>query len=503
MKKIKLLFFALLTFTSMFLFGESLYAQEGIIIDEGKTIIPFEKKWNDVSADEQPDIINVTLYKYSEDNFDINTAIKVEEATVNKLNDWKYNFDVSNQELVNNDKMYKFAVVETVPVGFSEMKELHVDPTVTFVAPSVDDGWKRITPCSSLEIDSTSEFKTVVIMKKGSNYVVWTADALTQVERKMIFDSTKNIAGMSGAKIENCTFISGINGSYAGMTVSKTQIVFSNPSDWSFFGVGKYNKSSTESNSSSITNTKSLISYSVTKVWDDHNNIEKLRPENVIVKLLANGKEIKNITLSNANDWRFVFEGLNEYENGEKIIYTVSEEKVEGYTSQYEYDGNVATIKNVHDVEARSITVLKKWKNIGIFNGQLPKIILTLSYKEKESDPEWKVISTVTLKQSGDIWKYSWTSADGFDILPASFIYKVEEVGFTGIDDAQYIFDNFFSVSYQMDKDNNFIITNTCNATFELPKTGSNVMLIIIIASILLIGTPLIYMVYTFTRKYI
>ncbi|WP_150263440.1 Cna B-type domain-containing protein [Parvimonas micra] len=69
------------------------------------------------------------------------------------------------------------------------------------------------------------------------------------------------------------------------------------------------------------------------------------------VKLLANGKEIQNVKLNEANSWKHTFKDLPVYDdNGKEITYTVKETKVEGYESKIEgnaKDGFVITNKEI------------------------------------------------------------------------------------------------------------------------------------------------------------
>jgi hypothetical protein len=91
----------------------------------------------------------------------------------------------------------------------------------------------------------------------------------------------------------------------------------------------------------------------VEKVWADDENESNKRPESVTVVLLANTKETdKEVVLSEENGWRYVFEDLQAYDDGEEIEYTVLEKEVpEDYEASYEYteeEGNLKII--VHNV---------------------------------------------------------------------------------------------------------------------------------------------------------
>ncbi len=79
------------------------------------------------------------------------------------------------------------------------------------------------------------------------------------------------------------------------------------------------------------------VTVKVTKVWDDNNNRDGIRPTAVGVKLLANGKDSgKSIALNEANSWTYTFEDLPKYDEKQKAIaYTVEETKVpENYTAE-------------------------------------------------------------------------------------------------------------------------------------------------------------------------
>ena len=63
----------------------------------------------------------------------------------------------------------------------------------------------------------------------------------------------------------------------------------------------------------------------VVKVWEDQDNQDNVRPTEVIVYLVVDGKETDYIVLNEANNWTGKFEGLNVYSEAEIIKYTVFE----------------------------------------------------------------------------------------------------------------------------------------------------------------------------------
>ena len=69
------------------------------------------------------------------------------------------------------------------------------------------------------------------------------------------------------------------------------------------------------------------IAINVEKIWDDKDNKYEKRPDEITVKLLANGVETnKKLVLSENNKWTDIFTNLSEYDNNEaKIKYSVKE----------------------------------------------------------------------------------------------------------------------------------------------------------------------------------
>lgn len=93
-------------------------------------------------------------------------------------------------------------------------------------------------------------------------------------------------------------------------------------------------------------------SRSVVKVWDDNQDQDGIRPGEVKVQLYKDGKVIEEATLHEKNQWTHVFSGLEKYEKGKEIEYTVKESVVPaGYQDEVSVDddGNF-TIVNSHTV---------------------------------------------------------------------------------------------------------------------------------------------------------
>ena len=121
------------------------------------------------------------------------------------------------------------------------------------------------------------------------------------------------------------------------------------------------------------TYTPGSTSVAVTKVWNDGNDKDKIRPESVTVKLLINGNETdQTVLLSEGNQWSGMFTNLPINESGKPIKYSVKEVAVpNGYTAAV--TGNAQTgfaITNTHTPKVdppigpnyTSVSVHKEWK---------------------------------------------------------------------------------------------------------------------------------------------
>ena len=179
-----------------------------------------------------------------------------------------------------------------------------------------------------------------------------------------------------------------------------------------------------------VTNTHvpEKISKTVTKIWDDNNNQDGKRPESVTVRLLANGKEVRNTTLSQDNGWTYTFEDVNVKENGQPIEYTVVEDSIDGYIPNIVDNGdNTFTITNTHIPQKRTINIQKVWQDNENQDGLRPnniEVTLKADGEVKETfnitaDENWKkIIENLDVYKNGDIIDYTLeeTSVNGYSV---------------------------------------------------------------------------------------
>ena len=110
------------------------------------------------------------------------------------------------------------------------------------------------------------------------------------------------------------------------------------------------------------------IDITVSKDWKDTNDQDGYRPEEIYVNLLTDGKVKTTVEVKadEQGNWSYVFENLPKFENGKEIVYTVTENDVEKYTT--EITGSVAdgfTITNTHTPTTKNVVLTKIWDDNG------------------------------------------------------------------------------------------------------------------------------------------
>lgn len=133
----------------------------------------------------------------------------------------------------------------------------------------------------------------------------------------------------------------------------------------------------------------------VTKVWDDENNQDGIRPDSIDVTLSTG----ETYTLSEDNNWTVKVEDLPKYEKGNKIEYTWTENTPSGYalvgniTNEY-----ATTLTNRHIPEVVELTIIKTWEYLDEVDNEKPTEITIYIYADKE------LVKTVIIKEK-DNWK--------------------------------------------------------------------------------------------------
>ena len=157
------------------------------------------------------------------------------------------------------------------------------------------------------------------------------------------------------------------------------------------------------------THTPETTEVSGSKIWDDNNNQDGVRPDKIVINLLANGEKVDSQEVSGSR-WSWKFENLAKYADGKLIKYTITEEKVSGYETKI----NGYDVTNTHTPETVNISGTKTWNDANNQDGKRPSsITVKLLADGKVYD------SRNVTKDSG--WSYSFTNlpkyAQGHEIV--------------------------------------------------------------------------------------
>ena len=98
-------------------------------------------------------------------------------------------------------------------------------------------------------------------------------------------------------------------------------------------------------------NTSQTISVNGTKTWIGDN--ESVRPDSIVVYLMADGEMVDSQTVTAATDWAYTFDGLQKYKDGVEIQYSVTEEPIGGYQPEI----NGYDIKNIYAPAAANLVL--------------------------------------------------------------------------------------------------------------------------------------------------
>ena len=184
------------------------------------------------------------------------------------------------------------------------------------------------------------------------------------------------------------------------LDVSSYTVVISNNSTYSFIVTNVHVPETTSVN--------------VTKVWNDQDNQDGIRPASVIVVLMGDSDVVGTATLNDNNNWYASFENLPVYSNGKLIKYSVEEVSVANYTSTISNDNAYSFIvNNTHVPLITVVNITKVWRDDNNRNEEPVEVIIYADGVQ---------VANVTL-YPGNNWKFT------FDDLP---VYKDgKEINYT------------------------------------------------------------------------
>lgn len=214
--------------------------------------------------------------------------------------------------------------------------------------------------------------------------------------------------------------------------------------------------------SDSLVNQK-LDYIALKKIWDDHNDAAKIRPDSITIKATnKTTQEIKTYTLTKDNNWT-MFTDIKKDDYDKWTFKEDVPEEYEGKDSVWDGINYVITFTNYHDQpEYVDINVQKVWVDSDNGDALRPVSITVQLYRNGE-----KYLRPITLDASNN-WTNNTTyqGLDKYDSVGEEINYEIKEEAFDNLTgDAKTGYVDSYETNETTDDDGtttkNIIITNT------------------------------------------
>ena len=198
-----------------------------------------------------------------------------------------------------------------------------------------------------------------------------------------------------------------------------------------------------------------VIEHKVLKIWKD--DIEQIRPKEVIIQLTQNGKVYKTVALNENNNWSHIWNNLPKYdEQGIKYQWGVIEKDVKDYSVSVSVEGITFVVTNTYDPDSEpedtvQRTVQKIWDDKGFENKRPKNITVYLLCNGDVYDEQ--------ILNDSNGWMYVWQNLPVIDEAGNEIKWALSEENING-----------YTVKIE-EKGDNFILTNSVQKP-SLPQTG-------------------------------
>ncbi|MCW6652791.1 Cna B-type domain-containing protein [Aerococcaceae bacterium NML210727] len=356
-----------------------------------KITVSGKKVWNDNNNafQKRPDSIKVNLLQN-------NTPLKSENVTGNG-NEWTFQFTDLPKYDANGD-VYNYTLTEEVTtknsVGAADVytSEITGNAATGFVITNtyvnqetVSVSGKKVWDDANNQDGKRPQSITVTLYVNGSAHPASTRELSEANGWTYSFDALPKYT--TDAQLIN-------------YTVREKSV----PQDYSVEYV-------TTATGNDIVNkyTPGKTSVSVTKVWEDANDQDGVRPTEVQVQLLADGVEKgAPVKLNDANKWLHTWAELDQKKAGKDIVYTVKELAVEAYESVVTGDATTGfTITNTHVPSVVTVAGKKVWNDADNKQGVRPASI------KVNVLADGKVVSSKEVTEANG-WAFEFTNLPEF-----------------------------------------------------------------------------------------
>ena len=199
---------------------------------------------------------------------------------------------------------------------------------------------------------------------------------------------------------------------------------------------------------------------------DDRKKSKVAVPESITVKLLADGRGVNSVQLTEDMNWTGKFEDLPRYDerDNHEIKYTIEETPVLGYKTEYLHTSVIDVVINKSIID---IPVEKKW--VGKKSGPVEvKLYRTCKVTKYDYNLNRNVTTTIdeevdsAVLNDSNNWKHTFKDMYEFYIEdgenPVIYKYYVKEVNVAGYDTA-----------ITGDQNEGFVVTNTSTEKISIP----------------------------------
>ncbi len=158
------------------------------------------------------------------------------------------------------------------------------------------------------------------------------------------------------------------------------------------------------------THESAIKSITTHKVWNDKEDNDDVRPDEITVRLwaLEDGQKVEkdHKAVTAEDEWSAVFKKLPVYNDGVEIVYSITEDDVEGYTADIP-EGSY-TITNNHKLQTTSFTVSKEWNDDDDRDGKRPGSVVVTLFADGNivKDENGREVSATLSSDNG--WKYTF-----------------------------------------------------------------------------------------------
>ena len=344
-----------------------------------------EKIWddNDNQDGKRPEKLLVTLMRrireqavpISLDDADTNPAEEVKTVELTAAHNWKAS--VSNLPKYKDGQMYEYFWTEkegNIPNGYKLTNEVTynilspgegVTGFITRLTNShkpqkINATVKKVWDDNNNQDGKRAPELTVDLMRNGTEV----AGTVTLNEENNWTGTVENLDKYTGGVKNGYTWVE--KNLPDGYSLTKTEDQ-----------TAEATAETAETIITTLTNsyTPGKVEASVLKVWNDGENQDGIRPDEITVILVKNDEPTtQSVTLSEANHWTAAITGLDEYTDGTLNEYTWKEAEVpDGYTlTNTKKEGRLTTLTNTHTPEVVNATIRKAWNDAENQDGVRP-----------------------------------------------------------------------------------------------------------------------------------